>query len=85
MKRSKFIGQNYQGWEVTKIYLAANYAHGTKHNAYRYLLERCTSDAKCYKKITVSGPTMTRIADGLVNLEKLADKKGKEQTNYEFI
>ena len=31
MKKSKFVGQTYQNWTVTKIYLAANYSHGTKH------------------------------------------------------
>lgn len=85
MRNSKFVGQNYQGWTVTKIYLAANYSHGTKHNAYRYMLERVTSDEKCYKKIAVSGNTMTKIARGEVNVEALADRKGRTQTNYEFI
>ena len=85
MKKSKFVGQTYQNWTVTKIYLAANYSHGTKHNAYRYMLERITSDKKCFKKIAVSGNTMTRISRGLVNIEKLASRKGHEHTNYEFV
>ena len=80
MKKSKFVGQTYQNWTVTKIYLAANYSHGTRHNAYRYMLERITSDNKCFKKIAVSGNTMTRISRGLVDIEKLAASKGHEQT-----
>lgn len=85
MRRSKFVGNIYQGWLCTKVYLAANYCHGTRHNAYRYMLERITSDNKCYKKITASGPTMRLIADGKINLEKFADKKGNTKTNYEFV
>ena len=85
MKKSKFVGQTYQNWTVTKIYLAANYSHGTRHNAYRYMLERITSDNKCFKKIAVSGNTMTRISRGLVDIEKFAASKGHEHTNYEFV
>ena len=85
MRKSKFVGQTYQNWTVTKIYLAANYSHGTRHNAYRYMLERITSDNKCFKKIAVSGNTMTRISRGLVDIEKLAARKGHEHTNYEFV
>ena len=85
MRKSKFVGQTYQNWTVTKIYLAANYSHGTRHNAYRYMLERITSDNKCFKKIAVSGNTMTRISRGLVDIEKLANSKGPEHTNYEFV
>ena len=86
MKRSsKFVGKTYQNWTVTKIYLAANYAGGTRHNAYRYMLERVTSDRKCFKKITVSGPTMTKISRGLVDIERLANRKGRRKTNYQFI
>ena len=85
MKKSKFVGQTYQNWTVTKIYLAANYSHGTRHNAYRYMLERITSDNKCFKKIAVSGNTMTRISRGLVDIEILAARKGHEHTNYEFV
>lgn len=85
MKKSKFVGQTYQNWTVTKIYLAANYSSSTRHNAYRYMLERVTSDKKCLKKITVSGNTMTRISRGLVDIEKLAARKGRKKTNYQFI
>lgn len=85
MRKSKFVGNIYQGWRVSKIYLAANYGHSTRHNAYRYTLERITSDAKCYKKITVCGTTMKRIHAGLTNIEKLAKRKGNTKTNYEFI
>lgn len=85
MKKSKYVGRRFQGWKVTKIYLAANYEHGTRHNAYRYMLERITSDAKCVKKVTASGPTMKKIAEGKINLEKYADRKGNTQTNYEFV
>lgn len=85
MKKSKFIGQTYQNWTVTKVYLAANYSGGTKHNAYRYMLERVTSDGKCYKKITVSGGTMAKINKGLIDVEALAVRKGRKKTNYQFI
>lgn len=85
MKKSKFVGQTYQNWTVTKIYLAANYSHGTKHNAYRYMLERLTSDNKCFKKIAVSGNTMTKISRGLIDIEELAARKGCMHTNYEFV
>lgn len=85
MRKSKYVGQTYQNWTVTKIYLAANYSHGTRHNAYRYMLERITSDKKCFKKIAVSGGTMTKIRKGLVNIERLAERKGIEHTNYEFV
>lgn len=85
MKKSKYVGKCYQGWTVTKIYLAANYSHGTKHNAYRYTLERVTHDDKCMKKITVCGSTMCKIRRGKVNIEQLAKRKGNTKTNYEFI
>lgn len=89
MKRSKYVGKEFttdQGtWVVNKIYLAANYCHGTKHNAYRYSLIRLTSDKKFLKKITVSGPTMKKISLGRVDLEKLSDRKGITKTSYEFL
>lgn len=85
MKKSKFLGKTFQGWTVTKMYLAANYGHSTRHNAYRYMLERVTSDNVCMKKIAVCGTTMTKISRSLVDIEKLADRKGNTKTNYEFI
>lgn len=85
MKKSKFVGKVYQNWTVTKIYLAANYSGCTRHNAYRYMLERRTSDGKCIKKIAVSGNTMTKIDRGLIDVERIAKRKGRKKTNYQFI
>ena len=85
MRKSKFVGKEYQGWTVRNVYLAANYSGGTRHNAYRYTLGRNTSDGKCLKKIAVSGTTMTAISRGEVDVERLADRKGRESVNYNFI
>lgn len=76
MKKSKFIGQQFDnGWTCTNIFLAANYSHSTKHNAYRYQLSRITSDGKCEKKITISGSTMTRLTKNLTTAEHIANWK----------
>jgi len=76
MKRSKYINQTFDNnWKCTAIYLAANYGHGTRHNAYRYELGRVTSDGKCDKYITVSGPTMSKIARGLISAETISVRR----------
>lgn len=85
MKESKYVGKTFGNWIVANIYLAGNYEHGTRHNAYRYTLERITSDEKCLKKIVVSGPTMKKIATGVLDIGAVAERKGIRNTNYEFI
>jgi hypothetical protein len=91
MKKSKYLGKIYAGnWLCTSVYLAANYCSGTKHNAYRYKLTRITSDKKCNKIISVSGPTMKKIALGLTTPDQvvLNKKKTKLQINeisYTFL
>lgn len=91
MKNSKYFGKTFDnGWKCTKVYLAANYCGGTKHNAYRYVLSRITSDGKCDKIIAVSGPTMKRIADGTTTVETVSENKRNfkniaNETLYKFI
>jgi len=76
MKKSKFVNQTFDNnWVCTDIFLAANYGHGTRHNAYRYQLGRITSDGKCDKYITVSGSTMNRIAKGLITAESISVRR----------
>lgn len=85
MRRSKYEGKEYGGWKVEKMYLAANYCGGTRHNAYRYVLGRETGDGKCFKKIAVSGSTMTAIGRGQKDVEALAERKGRSKTDYVFL
>ena len=78
MIQSKYLGKRYGKyleWEVIGVYLAANYEKSTKHNAYRYELARRTSDNKCDKIITVSGPTMKKIDLGRKIDEIVATKR----------
>lgn len=90
-KRSKYVGQTFAGgWRCTAIYLAANYSGGTKHNAYRYKLVRITSDGKCDKIMSVSGNTMTLIANGVKTAESVLEYKEKStrqinEITYKFI
>lgn len=92
MKRtSKYVGQTFEGgWRCTAIYLANNYGGGTKHNAYRYKLVRETSDGKCDKIMSVSGNTMTLIANGVKTAESVLEYKEKstkqiDEITYKFI
>lgn len=80
MKKSKFVNQQFDNnWVCTNIFLAANYGHGTKHNAYRYELGRMTSDGKCEKYITVSGSTMTKIARGQLSAEDISVRREQKK------
>lgn len=76
MRTSKFVGKTFDnGWKCIAVYLAANYSHGTRHNAYRYELMRRTHDGLCDKIITVRGSTMTKIARGEKLVEDIANYK----------
>jgi len=76
MKKSKYVNQIFDNnWVCTDIFLAANYGHGTKHNAYRYQLGRITSDGKCNKYITVSGSTMRKIARNELSAEAISIRR----------
>ena len=82
MKKSKYVNQTFDNnWKCTAIYLAANYCKSTKHNAYRYQLERTTSDGKCEKIITVSGATMAKVAKGLTTVEAISVRKENRKTH----
>lgn len=83
MRRSKFVGRQYGDWKVEKCYLNANYSQGTAHNAYHYVLARITSDGKCDKIITIAGSTMTKVDQGIVDIETVA--KNKKRVNSDNI
>ncbi len=85
MKKSKYLGKTFGDWECTDIYLAANYGGGTKHNAYRYQLSRLTSDKKCIKIVTVSGPTLLKIVRGFCSVDDVAKNKVKMPGNLNRI
>lgn len=85
MKKSKYLGLKSGDWTCTAIYLAANYCGGTKHNAYRYQLSRLTSDKKCTKIITVSGPTMLKITRGLCSVDEVVKNKLKAPSNLNRV
>ena len=85
MKKSKYLGMKFGNWECTDIYLAGNYGGGTKHNAYRYQLSRPTSDNKCIKIVTVSGPTLLKIKRGLCSVDDVAKNKVNMSGNLNRI
>ena len=86
MKRtSKYLNKQFGNWTCTAIYLAANYCGNTKHNAYRYQLSRQTSDNKCIKIITVSGPTMLKIANSQCTVEDVVKNKLRVPSNLNRV
>ena len=85
MRRSKYLFKTFGNWTCTKVYLAANYNSCTHHNAYRYQLSRKTSDNKCIKSITVSGPTMLKISRGLCTVEQVVTNKLKSTKTINSI
>lgn len=77
-RKSKYVGMELNnGWKVVDIFLASNYAGGTRHNAYRYQLCRETSDGKFDKIITLSGTTLRKVVKDNLDINSIANNKLK--------
>lgn len=89
MRKSKFVGNVYNGWLCTKIMIATSRGNGSNHYSYKYRLQRPTSDGKCIKVMTVSEKTMRKISRGYdPNLSADYKKKYKHleyDVLYKFI
>ena len=85
MRKSKYLGMKIGDWECTDMYLAGNYCGGTKHNAYRYQWSRLTSDKKCTKIVTMSGPTLLKVIRGVCSVDDVAKNKVRMSGNLNRI
>lgn len=71
MKRSKFVNKEFDnGWVCTGCNLAANYAHGTKHNRYWYAFERKLASGGA-QWIRVEATDATKIYKGELAVEAI--------------
>lgn len=91
-RTSKYVGKTFSGWTVTHIGIATVQGTGAKyayHRGYYYLIERPTSDGKFTKQVRLNATYMARLANGTLDIEKIADKrahkrKATQKTTYTF-
>lgn len=97
MRRSKFLGNIYDGWICTRVAVAdvqpafcrrkvdgkrvRSKSPGSKQ--YSYELNRLTSDGKAMKNIVLTAAQMRKVARGLITVEEFSlQREAKRSLEY---